>query len=380
MPKTVEFQDLESASSGYGAQCRRGAHDRSRHHHQASRRCPEHQERPDPAIRVLVSNSPCNQCNLCDETDFYRSQGIHFSGRHLKAPLFPFASLHPIEHLVQGTRLLRFQHGLEYTQSSTPQTRGTGFHDIMFPETPPGSPQPAVVWQYLADMTSISDDYASGGSIMSYASLILDQMQLTQHSLLSLPPAADLKIQYDRNDEEKETQSDAQADNVSPPDTSRQPLELQLQIYEITRLAAICYANYVTYPTDYSTFPRMRLANRLLVQLEKLYDTTDITAQLSTQEIRLVFWATVLGAIMTVGHEAERAVFVTLVGRAAADAGVSSWIEAKDVMESFLWHAHTSDADALKLWIEVQNAVGKKSMRRQPTLPDRGAGPRLARG
>lgn len=208
--------------------------------------------------------------------------------------------------------------------------------------------------------------------MLSQASLILDQMQLTQHSLLSLPPAADLKsrIKEDKEDE------DAQGSNVAPPTTS----DLRLQIYEITRLAAICYANCVTYPTDYSTFPRMRLAKLLLLQLQILHETTtDVVAELTAQEIRLVFWATVLGAIMVVGHEAERETFVTLLGRSAADAKVTSWMEAKEIMESFLWHAPTSDADALKLWIEVQNVVGRRSAR-PSGLPQRNPSPKMSLG
>jgi hypothetical protein len=208
-------------------------------------------------------------------------------------------------------------------------------------------------------MTTILDDYASGGSMLNQASLILDQMQLTQHSLLSLPPAADL------NHQPKEEEEDEEGDTATV--SQRQA---QAQIYEITRLAGICYANFVTYPTDYSTFPRLRLVRLMLHQLEVLHEI-DMVTQFSLQEVRLVFWATVLGAIMAVGFEAERASFVALVGRSAADAKITSWMEAKEVMESFLWHAQTSDADALKLWIEVQK-LGRGSVM-ESSLPERTA-------
>jgi hypothetical protein len=197
-------------------------------------------------------------------------------------------------------------------------------------------------------MTTILEDYASGGSMQSQTSVILDQMQFTQHSLLSLPPSADLR---------REEQWDQYDTAVSP--AKQQEERTRLQIYEITRWACICYANLITYPTDYSTFPRLRLARLLLHELNILYDTdtdTDaMVAQLTRAELRLVFWATVLGAIMAVGYDAERRSFVALVARSAVDAHVRSWTEAKDVMESFLWHGQTSDPDALKLWIEVQS-------------------------
>jgi len=180
-------------------------------------------------------------------------------------------------------------------------------------------------------------------------------MQFTQHSLLSLPPAADLKVQKQEEEEEGNTVTVSQQQS-------------QIQIYEITRWACICYANFVTYPTDYSTFPRLRLARLLLHQLEILYDT-NMMAQLMLQEVRLIFWATVLGAIMAVGFETERASFVALVLRSAADAKVRSWMEAKQVMESFLWHAQTSDPDALKLWIEVQKLGSRGAM--ESRLPER---------
>ena len=206
-------------------------------------------------------------------------------------------------------------------------------------------------------MTTILEDYASGGSLQNRSSLILDQMQFTQHSLLSLPSSADLTRQKQGGEEEtdKVTEHHQQA---------------QLQIYEITRWACICYANLVTYPTDYSTFPRLRLVRLLLHQLERVYAAA-MEEQPTQQEVRLLFWATVLGAIMAVGFEAERSAFVALVGRSAVDTRVRSWMEAKEVMGSFLWHSPTSDPDALKLWIEVQQLGGVGVMGSR--LPERKA-------
>jgi hypothetical protein len=219
--------------------------------------------------------------------------------------------------------------------------RGTGFAEISFPEVPEDVQPPAVVWRYLADMTTILEDYSSGGSMQSRASVILDQMQFTQHSLLSLPPASDLGGQ----DQEK--------DRIS-------------RVYEITRLACICYANLVTYPTDYSTFPRLRVARLVLAQLESLYEDR---VQLSAQEHRLVFWATILGAIMAVGYDNERVSFVASVARSAKDSKIRSWAEAKQLVESFVWHSQTSDTDVLQLWIEVQKLTSRGSSQTQ--VPER---------
>ncbi len=284
------------------------------------------------------------------------SQGIHFSGRHLKAPLFPFASLHPVERLVRESRLVRSRPIFDPMPERIGHSRRTGFLEISFPKVAEDDSQPDVVWAYLADMTTILEDYASGGSMQSQSSLILDQMQFTQHSLLSLPPSAELKAQKQEDKEGEELTISQQ--------------ESQLQIYEITRWACICYANLVTYPTDYSTFPRVRLVRLILRQLGRVY-TTGTEEELTQQEIRLLFWATVLGAILSIGFEAERSAFVALVGRAAADAQVRSWMEAKEVMESFLWHSQTSDPDALKLWIEVQKLGGPGVA--QSRLPERRA-------
>ncbi|ETI20833.1 hypothetical protein G647_07175 [Cladophialophora carrionii CBS 160.54] len=289
-------------------------------------------------------------------------QGIHFSGRHLKAPLFPFASLHPVDQLVHASRLRRSRHAFDPVSAETSRRRGTGFDDISFPEVLPldTTPQPAVVWAYLADMTTILEDYASGGSMQSQTSVILDQMQFTQHSLLSLPPAADLQRQGRQEEHEHEHEHD-----------QRGGMATRLQLYEITRWACICYANLITYPTDYSTFPRLRLARLLLRELNMLYETSMI-AQLTRPEQRLVFWATVLGAIKAVGYDDERASFVALVARSAGDAKVRSWTEARAVMESFLWHGQTSDPDALKLWVEVQRVARPHAA--ELRLPERMAG------
>lgn len=57
MPETIKLQDVEFAAFGDGTQRGRGAHDRSCDDCQNHRRCPEHRERSDQAIGVLVSNN-----------------------------------------------------------------------------------------------------------------------------------------------------------------------------------------------------------------------------------------------------------------------------------------------------------------------------------
>lgn len=125
--------------------------------------------------------------------------------------------------------------------------------------------------------------------------------------------------------------------------------EYSFNLYETARLSAIAYAHLVTNPHNPNTFPRWTLVQQLLAQLTEL----NFASNKLESDSKLLFWSSVVGAILALGLNELRDSFFCLISDAADTLKLSSWSEASEIMEEFLWHSSTSDADALELWIEV---------------------------
>ena len=255
-----------------------------------------------------------------------RFQDLMRASRMLMHPVWPFVSLLPQlvldEHLIAAYS--------DDVQSAFVNTAGRGGAILNF-EAPSGPwkdllgfQQPRSAWTFLADLTNILQRFMSGLECSKI--LIVDQMALVQYCLMSLPTKQEL--------------------------SHRVTDDFKLRLYEMTRLAAIVYAHLVTWPTAPRNFPRQRLIQDLRAEI------TPLLAQelLDLNDARHVAWATVLGAILALGIDDCRAEMVKLVRQAMKTAKISTWADAKVMMESYLWHSHTSDFDALQLWIEVQKA------------------------
>ena len=90
-----------------------------------------------------------------------------------------------------------------------------------------GNIQTKTVLKYMADLTAIMDEYTSGISQPNSSGLIGDQINFVQHCLLSLPPQKSLKRGMNNLKGYGE-------------------IGKKFALYEVTRLAAICYSQLVT--------------------------------------------------------------------------------------------------------------------------------------
>jgi hypothetical protein len=70
---------------------------------------------------------------------------------------------------------------------------------------------------------------------------------------------------------------------------------------------------------------------------------------------QMLVWVLAMGGIGAIGL-GERGWFVNAFQRAVKRTGVTSWIEARDVIKRGLWFEATNDGDGHDLWLESQNS------------------------
>jgi hypothetical protein len=274
-----------------------------------------------------------------------RSQVLNYATRHLLHPAFPFVSQH--DHMLIGSCLLGSQQiemlSFSTFAQATSAAAGIVFAQIKWPRLAGDNLQPLQIWRYLSDMISILTRYTSGGAAYMSPSLIVDHMGFVQHCLLSLPTQKELQSR---------PRSRSSSGSNCPVDTGTS--EKEVQVYEIARLACLAFSHLVTYPTSAVTFPRFHLTKSLLGALRSYHIAHSFSGNLTPPEAQLAFWASVIAAVVATGLE-TRGPLAAKVGMWARHPMVSlrDWIGAEELVEKFLWHAYTSDADALDLWMEV---------------------------
>lgn len=154
-------------------------------------------------------------------------------------------------------------------------------------------------------------------------SLIADQRNLTQHTLLSLPPSTDLPTFY------------------SHPTEST--------TYEACRLAAFIFAVGVIFPIPATNTPLPRLAQQLHSVLQ--HPTASALWTSPSTRIPLV-WVLILGGIAAT-NTPHRPFFVTNLSETARRSGLTSFQDVKGILEMMLWYDVACDEAAESLWLEA---------------------------
>ncbi|XRM43434.1 hypothetical protein ABZX51_006610 [Aspergillus tubingensis] len=158
-------------------------------------------------------------------------------------------------------------------------------------------------------------------------SLISDQRNLTQYTLLSLPAASQL-------------------DGFS----AYKPHEI---IYEACRLAALIYGVGVVFPLPYQSTPLGQLAKLI----QNVLQISDLASTWSHPQARIaLFWVLVLGGIAA-DDRPERAWFVHVLSQAAASHGIRSWVDARKLLGLMVWSDRACDRPGSDLWAEVKLAM-----------------------
>ncbi|EHA25923.1 hypothetical protein ASPNIDRAFT_212853 [Aspergillus niger ATCC 1015] len=158
-------------------------------------------------------------------------------------------------------------------------------------------------------------------------SLISDQRNLTQYTLLSLPAASQL-------------------DGFA----AYKPHEI---IYEACRLAALIYGVGVVFPLPYQSTPLGQLAKLI----QNVLQISDLASTWSHPQARIaLFWVLVLGGIAA-DDRPERAWFVHVLSQAAASHGIRSWVDARKLLGLMVWSDRACDRPGSDLWAEVKLAM-----------------------
>jgi hypothetical protein len=153
-------------------------------------------------------------------------------------------------------------------------------------------------------------------------SLLTDQRNLTQHTLICLAPASEL-------------------DSFSHP--------TQAATYEACRLAALIFGVGVIFPIPQQNTP----LNTLARSIRSLLLQPSSSELWSSPSTRLpLIWVLALGGIAAKGT-LDRGWFVSALGDIARKTGLTSWASVKSVLASMLWYDPACDMAAEALWLEA---------------------------
>lgn len=191
----------------------------------------------------------------------------------------------------------------------------------------------AEVFHAMRIYVAIVDQYIRGKQVKPDLSLITDQRNLIQHTLLSLPPVSQL-----------------------PYDVfvaSHLPHHRQQVVYEACRLAALIFGVGVTFPLPAQTSPLGSLA-RFLHALLRDVPISELCATSLDASVALL-WVLTLGGIAASGQP-DRAWFVCALAPVAQQLGCRSWPGLKPVLEMMLWYDTACDEPGQELWMEVEQS------------------------
>lgn len=158
-------------------------------------------------------------------------------------------------------------------------------------------------------------------------SLLSDQRNLTQFTILSVPPAADIQNVF------------------------AQPIDEAA--YEACRLGMLIFSVGVVFPIPANNTPLPGLAQKLQAVLRRpeaspLY--TDMKYRV------LLIWVMTLGGIAAFDSPAERAFFASALGNLSRRTGLNSWSDVKRGMELMLWYDIACDEAGETFFTEAQSS------------------------
>ncbi|CDM38170.1 transcriptional regulator family: Fungal Specific TF [Penicillium roqueforti] len=153
-------------------------------------------------------------------------------------------------------------------------------------------------------------------------SLLADQRNLTQHTLLSLSPASDISTFFSH--------------------------PTRAATYEACRLAALIFGVGVLFPIPAQNTPLSTLARLIQAVLFKP-SSSELWCSPSTR-VPLI-WVLTLGGIAA-NDAPERAWFASALGDVTRRTGLNSWASIKSVLATMLWYEAACDRAAEDLWQE----------------------------
>lgn len=161
-------------------------------------------------------------------------------------------------------------------------------------------------------------------------SLLADQRNLTQYTILSLPPSSTIPAQFNH--------------------------PAHAITYEACRLACWIFSVGVIFPVPAQSTPLASLAR----QLQDVLRDPDACGLWTSPQTRIpLLWILMLGGIAAT-EMPERPFFVSALGRTLGRSGISSWLGVKRVLDIMLWYDMACDESAEALFydsIRLSNSV-----------------------
>jgi hypothetical protein len=204
----------------------------------------------------------------------------------------------------------------------------------------------AEVFQAMNTYTSVLEAYHEGLILEPNMCKIIDQRNLIQYRLMSLPSAVQLgDIAISRN-----------------------------SVYEVCRIAGIIFSVGVIFPLPGQSSPLPSLAKQLKQELENSHFNL---FQHSPDTVDVLIWILVLGGIAATGP-AERIWFTQAISKYIGYAHLLQWVDLKRTLKKMLWLDTACDDAGQQLWEEVGlwilqnnspggNIRGAESIARRPS-------------
>lgn len=158
-------------------------------------------------------------------------------------------------------------------------------------------------------------------------SLLTDQRNLTQFTLLSVSPATEIQPAF------------------------TQPIDEI--VYEACRLAMLVFSIGVVFPIPINNTPLPVLAQKLQAALRR----PEASPMYTDMKYRIpLLWILTLGGIAAFDGPAERAFFASALGNLTRRNGLSSWSDVKRGMELMLWYDTACDEAGETFFAEAQSS------------------------
>ncbi|GMF74183.1 unnamed protein product [Aspergillus oryzae] len=179
---------------------------------------------------------------------------------------------------------------------------------------------------------SIVDAYLKGNQIRTDYSLLADQRNLVQYTLLSLPAASQL------------------------PGFSGYHQRHEI-IYEACRLAGCIYGSGVVFPLPPQSTPLAKLSGLLKGVLE----VPDCLTVWDQPQARVtLLWVLALGGIAAEGT-ADRDWYVATLMQTARDSHITCWADLRAIVVLLPWYDAACDDAGNNLWLEIERLSARPS-------------------
>ena len=205
-----------------------------------------------------------------------------------------------------GSPFPRLGKGFQVLKTALPLEIGNSLYEVLL---------------QLCDYTVAVHNYVEGSSRAQDLSILTDERNFVQHSLMSL-----------------------EAHGQSSGPSQEQPL------YEICRLAAIVYSLTVVFPIPTTTAPFTALGKHMkeVMSYEGVHAKWNETPH-------LMLWATVMAAIASIGSD-DRSWFICILDRLMNRLMIHTWSEMKLSLQEHLWFDGTNCVDGFRLWEEIERS------------------------